>query len=455
MHRDYVTLPGDIRADRRLDEITVPRSAYLLRTYLDLSDFEDGPSHASAVECACRQLIYPGQPRIMIQTHPPAGIRPSVTRECAIPQYRVRAPGDLAERLRSPRWEYLVQLMRFADRPEGLPARQRMLLATLLNTLGFHGETARLFADAADPAAGAGPDAAVLSLRHAFAVERAGRDRAAAARNLRLLVQVAGDQRGDPFVRLGALITLVVRHARGRNPDLEQVRHWRAQAEPVYAALEPARGLPDVLYASAFWRAVSYLPYLERDRERTARELDRAEHYATAWQPADDVARMQWAQNMFPLLETRMREALDFGDHDLALHQVMRLTRIEPLDPKAHLHAGDVRLARGEPQEALGHYRDAAELGAPYTSMSWFMIGHCLQALGRPGAALAAYTQAVTADPGNVTARVRVLECSAGRAGGRGATAAEPPDLSEWATSSLDAVRAGLRRNRTMTEAPS
>jgi hypothetical protein len=450
MHSRHVVLdrqlPRGELSEAGLDDIGGPRSAYLLRPYLDLSPFESGPSLVTTVESAFRQLADEDSPRLMIQTHPAPDLRAGLIREIGLPAYWIRLAGQLPARLRTPRWLFLMEMISAAERTGGLSAEQRVRLATLLNTLGLYDETARLFADARDSSDSRDPAAATLAIRHALAVHRSQPSAEAEQFNVRTLRAAAENKHGDLYVRLGASTTLVAWFAKGRQRDLEQVTYWRTVAERLYPSLTPQHGMPDVLYASTYWRAVSFCRYLQKDYARTAEELDLAERYAVEFQPANDTEWFTWAQNMHPLLETRTREAFDAGDLTLAEQRAARLLEVDPLCAKSHGHAGNLRLAANAPADALARFRAAANLGAPYTAFAWFMIGHCAELLGDRLGAQLAWVEATRADPGCIDARQRLhalgtVDDIAGDA------------VPQWAASSIASIGRQLRLGRATSAA--
>lgn len=96
MHHKHIVLEraqlgvADVPArELGLDDVGGPLSAYLLRPYLDLSEFVDGPSETTSVEVAFRQLAAPDAPRLMIQTHPGRGLRTALVRESGLPAYGI------------------------------------------------------------------------------------------------------------------------------------------------------------------------------------------------------------------------------------------------------------------------------------------------------------------------------------------------------------------------------
>lgn len=412
MHSDHVVIDADRlaagpRSESGLDDVGGPRSAYLLRPYLDLSPFEAGPSFATSVDSAFLQVADEAAPALMIQTHPHPNLRSALVRETGLPAYGIRFAEQLPPRLRTERWNVMLELIGAERAGLRLSTERRARLATLLNTLGLYDETVRLFADIAYPVDGDYASTR-LALRHAMALNRTRRSAESAAANLRLLSDVARNARGDLYVRLGAAVTLVVAYAKGPRRDLAEVKAWRELADRLYASLDPEAGLPDVLHASAYWRAVSFVPYLEGDFRRTAEELDLAEFYAARFEPSNEAERFAWWQNTHPLLETRAREAFDAGDLKLAVERAVRLVELDPLCAKSRGHLGNLALAAGDPAKALGHFRRGVELGAPYTAFAWYMVGHCADLLGDRRAARAAWLESVRHDPGGIDARRRI-----------------------------------------------
>jgi hypothetical protein len=422
-----------------VDDAYVPLSGHLLRPYLDLSPISDPdrhPAHCLGIEAAFAAAVDPDGPARPHQTHPPAHLRQSLLAEIGLPAYDVAVPGELPAALRTGRWQTIVEL---TERFGALPRRRQARLATLFDSIGLYSATARLVPEQDEDDIGTDRDAAVLALRRAHALRNIAPSSAAAGRRNEELLEYVAERGPGPHTRLPAVITLVVMASQARSRDVERAGYFRKLAESLYGHLDPAGGYPDVLYASTYWRAVSFVPFIHRDAERTTAELDLAEHYARAFVPADRPQEMAWRQNMHTVLETRTKEALGIGDLDLALHRARELTELDQTDPKVHMELGDVHLSRDEPGEALEAYRRATQLGAPYTAFAHFMTGHCLELLGdRSGAALA-WTSAIRADSGSFSGRARLA--ALGSAPGHDAVVRR---IGEWAGEDLRRIRAAL-----------
>jgi tetratricopeptide (TPR) repeat protein len=135
---------------------------------------------------------------------------------------------------------------------------------------------------------------------------------------------------------------------------------------------------------------------------------------------------------LYPVLESRTKEAMWMGDLDLAAERARSLIQLSPQDPRASLHYGEVLLERGEVEQALRAYCDSARFSPPGREIAMFMAGQCYEELGDLESACDAYVAALETDPLGISTAER-LEAVADRMG----CAA----LLEWVRSLL----AGLR----------
>lgn len=382
-------------------------TAWLLRPYLDLTLADTCPLHALGVEISYSQLIDPEQPFFAPQTHPQAQFRSIFLKEARLPEYAIEHPAQLDNQLRTERWQRLVELTAGAA---DATVETRLRLATCLNSLGLYSATASVIPRIAEAEVVRDPFAALLAMKRAHAVWKADPtepNERENVRSLELATRTCGDS--EHHVRLRAAVTLVVYFAKTRRRDRSAVADWRRTAEREYARLKPEEDWRDLLYASAFWRGVSFLPYISGDREMTRNELDRAEVFARGADTGTEARQMLAAQNLHPLLETRTKEAVWAGQPELATARARELVKLDPVDPKVHIALGDVLRERSV-AAALDCYREAARLGAPFTALAHFRIGRCLEQLGRDREACNAYRQAVEADRFGASPRQRLTD---------------------------------------------
>jgi tetratricopeptide (TPR) repeat protein len=365
----------------------LPLSAWLLRPYLDLSKNHYGPLHCQGLQYLFRTLTEPDLEAVALQVHPSHHLRRALVTQTGLPDYEVILPSQLPIALRTPRWQHLVELLEdFRALPPGLSSRTLALLEGLglLEAVVIYGAAAGDHIPHAERL--------VMAVRCAKAAYRLTPTPKRRDAMLASLQNAAEARRLQPSRRLGAALTLLVDHARGPHRNMDAARQWRAFAEALFNRMHPGEDVHGHILASTYWRAVSFVPFLQGDRQQTTRELDLAEHHARAVSPTTPDERLFCDQNWHPLLETRAKEAAWRGEHDMAVARLRALARLDPLDAKVMLKLGGVHEQAGEVQATLDAYRAAAKLGAPYGALAWMKLGLLQERQGAADQALAAYT---------------------------------------------------------------
>lgn len=116
------------------------------------------------------------------------------------------------------------------------------------------------------------------------------------------------------------------------------------------------------------------------------------------------------AQEMlYPVFESRTKEALWLEDLPLALERASRFVQMCPFDPRARLNLAQVLLEQEKIKEALTHYRAATQFGPPGTEVAWFMLGQCYEALGQNEDAINDYRMSLHYDPEGISNREAIL----------------------------------------------
>jgi hypothetical protein len=403
-----------------------------LRPFLDLGPLIQGPLFAQGIEFAYQAAINEDIPSPYWQLHVSGALRGRIIAESGLREYAITHPRDLAPALRTPRWQRMVELL---DEVPRLDARRLARLCTLLESLGLYSTLEQLRSEAQIT-----PGVLAVSVSHARYKLGGGRDR---GDHVETRTDLIASPRGDERARLVNVMFLVVAHGRGRNR--EQLLKWRAVAESLHSVLRPDDDPRDTLIESAYWRAVSFVPFVLGDRAATVRELDLAESYGRRLLgQGTPMERWMADYNLHPILETRTKEALWCGDKDLALARTQELCAHDPYDAKVHVELGDLYLDRGELESALTAYRRAAEVGVPYTPFARFMIGHCLEKLGDVDAALAELVAAVELDPAAITPLQRIAEL---------AHRTNRASLKAWANHAAESRMKNVARPRNVTSA--
>jgi tetratricopeptide (TPR) repeat protein len=152
------------------------------------------------------------------------------------------------------------------------------------------------------------------------------------------------------------------------------------------------------LLLSRFYRAAAFVPQRQGRRDEVTRIMDLAEEHARALVAADEAQNLLRLENLYPVLESRTKEALWLGDLDLALSRAQCLVDLDPYDSRAWLELGEVRLLRKEYAPAAEAYVAAATLGAPSTAIGRHMAGLCFRHLGQPLVAAFFFNAAIRVD---------------------------------------------------------
>ena len=179
-------------------------------------------------------------------------------------------------------------------------------------------------------------------------------------------------------------MTVLVHKAKVGAP-VEELAEWRARSERnLETAIAKRDDFTRALLLSRFYRAAAFVPQRHGDRAEVVRMMDVAEHHARAMVPADEAQELLRLENLYPVLESRTKEALWLGDLDLALAYAQALIDLDPYDSRAWLELGEVRLKRNECAPAAEAYAVAATLGPPSSAVGRHMAGLCFRQLGQP-----------------------------------------------------------------------
>lgn len=383
-------------------------ASWLLRPYIDLGGFAEGPLYARGIEEYWRAFDDPGVAFFALQRTLPLGFRIELIEETARPEYAVSDPRQLPAALRTERWQSVCDGL---ERWRALSVDARTRLAVLLHSLCLY-----------DP---------VISLVPAPGI-RLGRDQLDAidliywresARYIVGLPQKVSDYRdadlsvfeaiaseGSNAIPAGfnAAVKVFVHKAKTRAPVDELValadRMERVHADTA-SRTDPFTA---ELLTSRFYRALALLPQRQGDRVQAVRQMDLAEQHARALQPKTSAQELLYLENLHPVMESRTKEALWLGDHDLALERALEVTQLDPYDSKAWVELGQVRRARKEWAPAAEAYAVAGMLGPPASAIGRHMAGLCFRELGQATLAAYFFKETLEIDPRGFSAREEI-----------------------------------------------
>jgi tetratricopeptide (TPR) repeat protein len=93
----------------------------------------------------------------------------------------------------------------------------------------------------------------------------------------------------------------------------------------------------------------------------------------------DDIVKKE---NIYPLLETRLKTLIASGDNQAAVQCADELVLLDPYDPKALLEHGNCCFRQGDFRRASTSFLTAALLGPPATEVSLFLASESFSRLG-------------------------------------------------------------------------
>ncbi|MBD0692334.1 hypothetical protein [Streptomyces sp. CBMA123] len=369
----------------------------------------------------------------------PPAFRRNLIRESGLTEFTVDHPAELPEHLRTPRWNRLCAwLDDFADCG---PERQQQI-ALVLYRLGF--------------------TKLVLELIPAVPVERLRTPAELRLHHWRDLVRyvasigtgrvatpdtsfaVAEHPACPTHLRFVIAVVAVVFHAR-ETRSLEEAARWREIGAAALAELlaEPDRSaFEKSMLESRFYRSVSFVPFLARDRTWLARDMDRAEELARSVPAEGAYQEFLKRENLRACVESRSKECYAFGEDDRGDILVAEALALDPYEPKTHIEVAEGLLRRGLPREAADSFLRTARLGPVSTALGYASAAECFRRAGQPVLAEDCYLQALRLDPYAISAARGWA--AVGTAGGTAELARRYlADLEAWG-----AARRAARRER-------
>jgi tetratricopeptide (TPR) repeat protein len=387
--------------DERLDHSF---TRWLFRPYLDLGPAApDGPHHLQGIEFGFRSLTEDKPyPRIQSALNP--SFRDVLIHDTGLFDYRVATPLDLPEHLQTDRWRALCEAIRSYD---SLPSRSQVRLTWTVAKMCFQQAMLDLVPASIVERISASNDDASLAYLRAYSRYRMNLDNPSLPYSMEEFAKIANEA-PPGIARIDAHYQMVVQNVKNHN-NLPLVEFWHAKH---LTAIEQSRPELDeftyLLVMSRYYRVGGFLPQMRREIEPMVYEMDLAEKYALALPRPDEAYRIAADEMLYPVLESRTKEAVWLKDYDLALERAQRTVKLSPYDARAWLHLGQVYVDREEPEQALAAYRRSARLAPPGREIAWFMAGQCYEVLDDLESACDAYLTSLQADPLGIAAAERL-----------------------------------------------
>ena len=385
--------------------LNTPFSAWFLRSYVSLENTPcSGILHPYGVDYAYARLRNPRLELPRIQAVLMPSFRTAMLRKIDALDCDVKDPRAVPAHRQSSHWQYLCE---FLEKWPTLSADEHLRVLILLGKLCMY-DAVLMCGSKVDT-----HDSSQSETHAQIAYQMAQ------ARYVLWLDQ-GREAPGDAFARLvtqspaagltqiHALYQLCIYNSK-HVANLSALKGWLARSE---AALDAGRSmLSDAGYAllrSRYHRVAGFAPQMAQDPDGVRREMDLAELWAERMPATTAAERIARQEMLYPVLESRAKEARWCGDTALALERSEALVALAPLDARARLHLGELRLEQGDIAGAIDSYRWATRLAPPGEEIAWFMLGQCYESNGERDTAFDAYMQAMRLDSGAVSAAQRI-----------------------------------------------
>ena len=380
--------------------------AWLNRPYFDLSPYIGGSPHLYAIELSYQNLIKHPPEIYNLQVNYSFLFRKSLLEETGLLEYNVDNPLQLPDELRTERWNQLCDyLIHYQD----LKPASKGLVMNLVRSLCLHQTVLDYVPKMSEAEIASDQHLAALALCRSVSSVVSNSDYGYLD-DLKEIEIIATNAPSGSLIRCQASILLLVRYATTLR-DLPNAEHWRAIATQEIQDIKPlVNDFQYNLLMSIYYRAVTFVPLLYRDKEKVIQEMELCEFYGKSLTFENEVQQIIANENMNILTESRVKEALWLGDLDLAEERARRLIAMEPLDPRYRLELGELLIKVGKIEEAAKIYASATRLGPPGTAVAWFMKGQCYEALGEIEIACDSYLKALQIDSLAISAVERLAK---------------------------------------------
>ena len=370
--------------------------------YFDLGESLSPGLYADLPTLAYRFAERGAAPETNWQRLMPPAFRANLVRESGLHEFAVDHPAQLPAHLRTPAWD---QLCAWVEEFPDADAERRHLTATVLFRLGF----GKVVLDLLPPVPVAElTDPAQLRLRHWRDVVAYVGGVGTAVITPTASFEIADHPACPTHLRFVIAVFAVVFHAR-ETRSLDEAQAWRDKAEEALTELLADDRYSDFekkMMESRFYRSVTYVPFLRKDREQLAREMDRAEELARALVPTTPYEDFLARENLRACLESRSKEAFGFGDTELGRRRVEEVLTLDPYEPKTHMEVAETILLAEDPDiyAAAESYLRTARLGPIATARGYALAADCFERAGQPVLAEDCYLQALRVDPYAISA---------------------------------------------------
>lgn len=369
---------------------------WMNRPYLDMGDVNTAPLHVYGISYAYSQMVgntIIGAPLTLIH---PISFRESLIREYRLFKYQVTNPLDLADELRTERWNTLCDYL--TNYQELAPIIQFRVIS-LLSSLCLHKAVLQYVPQLCESDIASSNILANLALQRALSNLMIQPD-AGNLDNIKEFETIAKQAPLDSHERFGSANSLVVLYAKTFR-NLKATEYWVNETSKTLDHLKPLlNNFEQKRLQSVYIRAAVFVHLLQGDKQEVVQQMNLCQSLAEELteESTNDQERMLAHENLTTVFESRVKEASWLGNFELAEERAQKMVQMEPLYSKYHLQLGEILINQSKFEEAAKIYRSAARLGPPGTAIAWFMAGQCHEKLGDIDIACDCYLASVEMD---------------------------------------------------------
>ncbi|WP_331740195.1 hypothetical protein OG613_45670 (plasmid) [Streptomyces sp. NBC_00015] len=372
--------------------LTLP--GFLSRPFFDLGlPCDDSPAYTAPLDVDRRNLTAPTDLPMLWQTMN-ASFREELIQATGFHEYTLTDPRQLDVGLRTPDWQVLVDnVENFAD----LDVKQKVKTLRVLNRLGLFRCTIDITShdQFIEPSDDSSAGVAWLRAYARYRLQNESEDVGYRIDEFEAIAVTAP----PGLWKLAAIYQKVVQSVKHEG-DVRAAEFWQEIHGVEIEKISSEISRQDYLMArSRFHRVHAFIPQMKQDSAGTQAEMELARKYAEDALYGDSVQLAYAREIAWPVRESLIKESLWNGDLDLALERAVNHRNADPFDARVWVNCGEVHLERGEAENALEAYREAARLAPPGGALINFMVGHCHEITGNSDLALDSYLASLSIDP--------------------------------------------------------
>lgn len=386
---------------------------WIARPFISLSSLSitECPLWVQGIRFYWEALTDLSKPYLSLQRTLPSGFRNALLLDAGLSHNIAEDPRDLFSKVDNERWRLLC---RFLNDWEALCKESKVRLLALLRGMGLYqlilALAPRVSAEALNEG---GHDVSICLIRaSAEYVVNMGPRRVHeySDANLGEYIRISALAPTNLCAPLFASIKIFVHYNKCR-ADLAVQKYWFDRCQKLFESCQNGQSKVDEnLLLSIYYRAAAMMPMALGRLDEMSRVMDLAERHALQVSVSCDRDRLVYRENLHPVLESRVKEALFCNDLDLALERSARLVDLDPYDAKVWLEHGDVQRNLQLFDEAAESYLTAATLGTPATATGKYMAALAYEKAGKVGLAAILFKEAIETDPLSISPAERLLK---------------------------------------------